>query len=395
MTSWEDLLRHLAEAPRENGTAALQEAADYLFATLTAAGLHVERFEYLGQPLRLRLAGVLALLAGSAYFFLMRAGRARAALATALLLPGLLLAVLDYYVPLPGRLGMTPQSHVVARIDAREAPTQRLLLAAHYDTKTDLLDHVQRAPLELATIPLILLLVVGAVCLRVLRRRAGRSGSPRLRRVASIATWAGPVAGTAYFLTLTAGAFVPGRSPGAIDDGAACAILVRLAQSLAAAPLAQTEVELLFLSGEEAGVHGSWVYAESQFSRPPDLPTALINLELVGASANLAVFGTERFTLRSFRPDARLVALLDELHRRQRGQPLYVFPYPAATDARSFMAHGIPAATLASDLDGHAFIRGMHSTRDSRERLAPSALDSTLELLLAAVRAADERALLR
>ena len=393
MTGWDELLHALAEQPRENGTPGLQDAASYLAAVLQGAGLQVEHIPYMASPWRLRVAGLLVLVGGCAYGLLMRKGRAKAALAVALLVPALLLAELDGYLPLLSWAGTRPQKHLLVRIPSQKPPTQRLILAAHYDTKTDLLDHVERSPIELATVPATLLLVLGAAGLLALQRWPRAPGAlkwgPRLAGVA------GPLLGVAYFLMLTAGAFIPRPSPGALDDGAACALLVRLAQTLAASPLESTEVELLLLSGEEIGVQGSWLYARQRFARPPELPTALLNLEGLGGAENLTVYGIEHFTLRNFRPDPRWVRLLDEVHQERRGRPLYLTPDPVVTDARSFLAHGIPSATLASDLEDHAPFRGMHSARDDRQRVSLPALEGTQEFLLTTVRLMDARGLFR
>jgi hypothetical protein len=393
MTGWDELLHALAELPRENGTPGLQDAASYLVAVLQSAGLQVEQLPYLASPWRLRLAGLLVLVGGCAYGLLMWKGRARAALAVALLVPAVLLAELDGYIPLVSWVGTHPQTHVLARLPPQAPPVQRLILAAHYDTKTDLLDHVERGPIELATIPATLLLVLGAAGLLALQRWPRAPGA--LKWGPRLAGLAGPLLGVAYFLMLTAGAFVPRPSPGALDDGAACALLVRLAQTLATSPLERTEVEILLLSGEEIGVQGSWKYARQRFAHPPELPTALLNLEGLGGAENLTVYGAEHFTLRNFPPDPRLVRLLDEVHQQRQGRPLYVTPEPAVTDARSFLAHGIPSATLASDREDHAPFRGMHSAEDHRQRLSLPALEATLELLLTTVRLADARTLLR
>jgi len=393
MTGWDELLHALTELPRENGTPGLQDAASYLAAVLQGAGLQVEHIPYLASPWRLRVAGLLVLVGGCAYGLLMRKGRARAALAVALLVPAVLLAELDGYIPLVSWVGTRPQTHVLARLPSRAPPVQRLILAAHYDTKTDLLDHVERGPIELASVPATLLLVLGAAGLLALQRWPQAPGA--LRWGPRLVTLAGPLLGAAYFLMLTAGGFVPHPSPGALDDGAACALLVRLAQTLAASPLESTEVEILLLSGEEIGAQGSWEYARQRFARPPELPTALLNLEGLGASENLTVYGVEHFTLRNFPPDPRLVRLLDEVHQQQRGRPLYLTPDPVVTDARSFLAHGIPSATLASDLEDHAPFRGMHSAEDHRQRVSLPALEGTLELLLTTVHLADTRSLLR
>jgi hypothetical protein len=388
MVAWTDLLPRLAEQPRENGTPAIHETAAWLVETLQRMGLDVSTVVYTAHPYRLRLAGVLALLGAVLYAWSLRRRRPLLALLVAVGMPALLLLELDRYVAIVSWIGATPQHHVVARLPA-EQPTQRLILSAHYDTKTDLLDHVARAPIELLGLPVTALMIVAAVWTARRRYRAGP-----LPLVARIAGWTAVVYGLGLFASLTAGMFVRARSPGALDDGAACAVLIRLAERLqAAGPLPHTEVEITLLSGEEIGVHGSWEYARQRFTDPPDLPTAVVNLEFIGAASDLATFGSEKFSLRSFPPDPALLALLDGVHHQQRQKPLHVTWYGAATDARSFLAHGIPAMTLASDLPEHALPRGMHAAPDSPDRIDPEALDSALAYLEAVVRAADQRGL--
>ncbi|MBX3026912.1 M28 family peptidase [bacterium] len=388
MATWGELLPRLTEQPRENGSAALHETAAWLAETLQRLGMEVSTVAYTAHPYRLRLAGVLALLGGLLYAWCLRARRPLLALALAVALPALLLLELDRYVPIVSWIGAVPQHHVVARLPAQQ-PRQRLILAAHYDTKTDLLDHVQRAPIELLGLP-VTVLMIGAAAWAA-RRRYRRGPLPRLARIAA---WAAPLYGLGLFLSLSAGMVVAARSPGALDDGAACATLVRLAERLrAAGPLPRTEVEIALLSGEEIGVQGSWEWARQRFAEAADLPTGVINLEFIGAAPDLAVFGSEKFSLRAFPPDPALLALLDAVHRQQRGKPLYVTWYGAATDARSFLAHGVPALTLSSDLPRHALGRGMHGATDSPDRIYPAALDATLDYLEAAVRAADQRGL--
>lgn len=388
MPAWSELLPRLTAQPRENGSAALKGTAAWLVETLRGMAIDVTTVTYTAHPYRLRAAGILALLGGAAYAWSLRARRPLLALFIALAMPALLLLELERYVPVASWIGATPQQHVVARLPAQRT-TQRLVLSAHYDTKTDLLDHVQRAPIELLGLPVTALMVAAAVW--AARRGERHEALPRLAR---IAMWTAPFYGFALFLSLSAGMFVPSRSPGALDDGAACAVLLRLAERLhAAGPLPRTEVEIALLSGEEIGVEGSWEYARQRFAGDADLPTSVINLEFIGAAPNLAVFGSEKFSLRSFAPDPTLVGLLDAVHRQERGAPLYVTWYGAATDARSFLAHGVPAVTLSSDLPNHALGRGMHGATDAPDRIDPVALDATLAYLDAAVRAADQRGL--
>jgi hypothetical protein len=378
----------LAETPRENGSAALHRAAEFLRGALEAAGLDVTLEAVAAAPYRLRLAGVVILAGMVAYWRLARAGRWRAALATSLLLAVALLAELEFGLPVWGWIGAETQHVVVARVPAR-APEQMLAFAAHYDTKTDLLDHVERAPVDWLGAPLLALLPLGALALRA-AQRGGRVATAA-RRFAGALAWIALAYGGLAFASLSAGAFLPRRSPGALDDGAACAVLVRLASQLAAEPLSRTEVVVWLFPAEEVGVQGSSAFAAAHFAAPPELPTRVVNLEGLGASADHVVISRERFLLRSFAPDAALVAVLDRVHDERFGRPLGALPFGGATDARSLLARGVPAATLMTLDAGTPFVRDLHSARDSRERLDEAALDASLDYLLAVARAVDAR----
>lgn len=385
MNAWQPLLDLLASGPRENGTAALGETTDALLLLLDGMGLRTELFSYIAHPYRLRLAGVVALLGALAYGAAMWRRRGALAFAFALLTPLLLLVELDAYVPVFGWPGAAEQQHIEAVVGPSSF-SQHLIVAAHYDSKTDLLDHVVRAPIEILGLPLTLMMLVAAG----LRWRRGRA--PAATRFERGATIAAVAYGAFSFAALTGGAFVSSRSPGALDDGAACTVLARLGERLAAQPPQRTKVTLLFLSGEEIGVQGSWAYASRRFAEPAVVPTAAINLEFLGASREFAVFKGETFVTESYPPDPYLVRTIDAVHREQLGLPLWTTWYPAATDARSFLAHGIPAMTLLNALPGHALPRGMHSAADNRDRVELGALDAALDLLEGTVRRIDASA---
>jgi len=387
-TSWDSLLDLLASTPRENGTSALAETAIALTALLERLGIPSELIAYVAHPYRLRIAGALALLAGLTYAVALFRRRALLALAVAVLTPALLLLELDAYVPVFGWPGAQVQHHVEGVITP-DVFDQHIIVAAHYDSKTDLLDHVIRAPIEILGLPIALWMVAAALVSWRHRRERQR----RLRRFERGAAVVAALYGVFSFIALTGGAFASTRSPGTLDNGAATAVMVRLGERLIAAPPARTKVSLLFLSGEEIGVQGSWAYAQSRFATPPTVKTAVVNLEFLGAATDFGVFKGETFTTRRYDPDARLVEVFDSVHRAHQGKPLWVTWYSAATDARSFMAHGVPAMTLLNALPGHALPRGMHSPGDDRSRIVVGGLDAALALLEAAIRRLDTEGL--
>ena len=67
MTTWDELLGHLAEVPRENGTAALHHTAIFLQKALEHAGVKAELVAFTAEPYGLRLAGIFALVGGLLY----------------------------------------------------------------------------------------------------------------------------------------------------------------------------------------------------------------------------------------------------------------------------------------------------------------------------------------
>jgi len=387
MIGWNELLGFLAEVPRENGTEAVHRAADFLAQAMATTGAEVIPVPFTAYPYALRIIGVVFVVGAAAYFWLMRAGRGRAVLSLSLLLPVLLTLDSDGYLPVFSFLGgEQAQRHVVGRVPV-ERPEQRLIFTAHYDTKTDLLDHVERAPVELVTPLLTLLMIAGGVAaIPAPRSKRGRG----LKRFGTIVSYAAVVHGLAFFLVLTAGAVVPGKSPGALDNGGSCAVLVRLAGRLARAPgLQRTEVELITFSAEEVGVQGSRAYARARFARPPEIPTYVINLEGMGAAGDLAVLGSERTLLNSYEPDPRIVSLLAAVYREQRGAELEKTWYGGATDGRSFLDVGVPAATLLGREPDEIFLRDLHSAADSRKRVSPAALEAAVELLHGVASRAD------
>jgi hypothetical protein len=367
---FQPLFNALASGPRENGTAELELALQFIESTLKSFGLNVETFQYQGHPFRLRITGFAALLGGFLYSWMLLKSKKRVALLVLLATASMLVLELDYGISILNRFYSVPQHHVVALIPSVEKVTQRIIFSSHVDTKTDALDHVQRAPIDIAT-PILLLLMLAGCFVQRLKRWS---------------LWAGALCGMLLFITLSAGAFVSKRSHGAIDSGAGCMVLLRMAEEIHNRPLSHTEVQFVFFSGEEVGIEGSELWLEGN-----TLPsqTKVINLDGVGASEHLAVFKAERYSVSGYLPDENLISIVSESHTQRTGIPLHRTWYPASTDGRAFLRKGIPALTLTSDLSEHQIQRGMHSSEDSGERILLPALESTVAVLLNAASRID------
>jgi len=245
---------------------------------------------------------------------------------------------------------------------------QEIVLGAHYDTKTEPLDHVARSGLLLVTMAAIGLAVF---CMGT-RRRGGRVWSG----LAALALAAGSA-------QLGAGRFLP-PSHGILDNGAAAAMLVEMAAEYADMPLRRTRLTFAWWAGEEHGAQGS--DAAARLPAGP-LPRSVINLEAVGAGPDLGIALYEWNRLRVMRADPRL-------HRAaMRAGVRHTLAAPVVTDAGSFLARGVAALTLVGLPPGSAVPRRLHSAGDrlpALDRLGVANARATLDRLLRELDAATE-----
>lgn len=382
--------------PRENGSAALGQVAAYLETAARASGAQVSLHEFVCRPYAIRLLGVVSLALAIAIYACLCARRPGWALLLALALPLYLTAENEARFPLLSRIGEMREHNVLVRFPVAQ-PARIVVLGAHYDTKTDLLDHYQRAPIQFLILPMLGITLVFPLTALWRHWRGKPKGRVRL--------WAAvvPLYFAAFFLSTTGGAFVSARSPGALDDGAAVATLLKLAEALGAgAPkLERTQIDIVFFAGEEVGLQGSAHFVGERFGGDPtapgasgghaQTPTYFINIEGWGFGPELSYFTTDRSATHRYPAAPGLVRVLDRAYRRvSGGTGLAPETFPAITDARNFMAVGIPSVTLASR-DGDARVRGLHTAADSRDRIQPGTLDHGLRFLQVALAEIDAR----
>ncbi len=377
----EELLDSLL-VPRANGSEGFFQVASFIETRLRELAPQVELQAFTATPhgFQLLMAGAFVFMLGYADAVAMRRYRLALLLFAAVALT-MLAETEGMWSPVSGLIPLS-ENNIVGTFPGRIGePT--LILSAHYDTATQFGDHVTwyRWGVVAGAAALVAL---GLPLLGLWHRRRGRE-LPHRVALPGAAFVLLPFAAMAVCFSL--GPAVRTPSPGALDNGGSLAVLLRLAERLAERPRdAPTTVKLVFLAAEEERALGSWHYAQTLDRKSP---VAVINLEIVGASQQLAYVSEEPFGMRSYRPSSALVSLVRETARELWGKPLPGRTLPGAmfTDGRSFLAHGIPTVTLMSATDGGP--RHLHSFRDSRERLFVPALDEAVALLEAVVSRVD------
>jgi hypothetical protein len=364
--------------PRPNGSEALTRVASFIEATLREHGAEVTRHTFMATPWGFQLLWSATLLLALAWAVALALRRYELALLPLLAAPALMLVEMEFlWSPVSGLLPRA-EDNVIGTFVGRSGGAT-LIFSAHYDTATHFGDHFDWYRWGMSLAPA-LLLATSLTGWGILRGRVSRSPS-----IAGAALVLVPFVAMAWCFSI--GPLIRAPSPGALDNGGAVVVLLRLAERLAVRTDRPTTVKLVFLAAEEERALGSWEYARTI---DPRAPVAVINLETIGATGPVVYAPEEGFQFRRYPAPGAMIGLASDAARELWGEPLAANPLPAGviTDGRSFLAHDIPAVTLLSRADT-GFPRCLHSARDDRRRLSLPALEKTVDLLAAIVARVD------
>lgn len=188
-------------------------------------------------------------------------------------------------------------------------------------------------------------------------------------------------------LFFTRGSTGSGVVPGAVDNLAACALLVSLARFLVKhEDSIPPDVEIRFLTfgSEEAGLRGSRRYAQRHRSDLERLDARLVNVEMVAHPVITILSSDLHGTVRSA-PD-----LVQELvaAAKSAGVPYRVKSAGpgTATDAAPFSQRGLKAATLFPFQAPQQLVAFYHQSGDRPEVVTLPPLENVMKLALAWIR---------
>jgi acetylornithine deacetylase/succinyl-diaminopimelate desuccinylase-like protein len=366
-----EIMSHLS-IPRPNHCQALAETAAYLKTTLTDWGIPFVVQEFALRPYMQLILGIALLALAVLLLILVIKKRPVAALIVALAIPLLLMAEFEFFVPVVTGIVKKTGENIVVTYTVPN-PARELIFAAHYDSKTDFWDHIQRARVY-RFIPLAIVLgLVVAVFTFFTRRYA-----PLRKKGGAIA--AGILAGVLVvywglvFLGFGGYIFMPDerQSFGAVDNGTSVAALLVLAKDIhdGKVSLGNSNVTIVFTAGEEVTLQGAHWYVRERFGdkRPPELPTTLVNLELVGQNGPMVYWKKDGVFLKYYDADPELSERLGAAWERVAGTTI-VAHESITDDAQRFMAAGIPAITVGNTGEPGLGEGGFHSTKDNFSRV--------------------------
>jgi hypothetical protein len=256
-------------------------------------------------------------------------------------------------------------------------PKQEVIFCAHYDSKTELLDHHQRMfLLKRMNLGIGLTLLLGL-------------WGPFNHWLVGT-TWEKPIFWVGVCLSipmlllawglgvhLTLGRILE-PSHGAVDNGSSCAILLGLAHRLSGSQVFQgdTKISLILFTGEEVNMQGSRAYVRS---RDWPLPAAAVNLEVMAQDGEYIYWEKEGNVFHLVPTSQELNLKISSAVKQVTGQAARPFG-PVNSDGASFLFAGIPTTTIGT-LDTLLGESGFHRPSDNLGRVVMARLPQGVEIL--------------
>jgi acetylornithine deacetylase/succinyl-diaminopimelate desuccinylase-like protein len=366
-----EIMSHLS-IPRPNHSQALTETATYIKTTLTDWGIPFVVQQFPLRPYMQLILGISVLLLAVLLFVLILKKKPVAALIVALAIPLLLVVEFELFIPVVTGIVKKTAENIVVTYTVPN-PARELIFAAHYDSKTDFWDHVQRAKIY-RFIPLAFALGLLLALFTFFTKRYAALKKKGVTAVTLVLAGALVVFWGLVFLGFGGYIFIPSdrQSFGAVDDGTSVAALMVLAKDIhdGKVSLGNSNVTIIFTSGEEVTLQGAHWYIKERFAgdKKPTLPTTLVNLELFGQNGPMVYWKKDGIFLKYYTADPDLVARLGAAWMNVSGTEMESRE-SITDDAQRFMAAGIPAITIGNAGTPGLGEGGFHSTNDNFSRV--------------------------
>ena len=276
-----------------------------------------------------------------------------------------------------GLRGSRKSLNLVGEIGAAAA-SGRVLLSAHYDSKSQLMPVLVRASFFIIGYGLAVLFGIAFIVLGVVFA-AGQAS----------------LGGKAFFLVSLLSPlmmlgllfnFTGNRSPGALDDASGIAVILEVARVLAADPMNNLDVTIAAFGCEEIGLCGSISYLLAHEEELRQRPFYMINYDIPFTSAGKLVLNTA-FELPPVRTCRRLNKLLSETGKEMGIEVSGIYmPVGAGADHMPWVKHGFEATSLVSAASS------IHSSRDTLQKVNREGLRRAGEVSLAVLRRLDQEA---
>jgi hypothetical protein len=279
-------------------------------------------------------------------------------------------------IPLVTWPGKTTGQNILIEFESPH-PSRELVISAHYDSKTELFDHQVRY-FFVRNLPVGIVLAILLGILSPLEKYLPFHWMGAVHLLSILLTIPLLFLVWGLGLNLWLGRSRRNPSQGAVDDGAACAILLSLAQQVVEGhvPLKNTRLTLALFGGEEVNMQGSRAYA---LGREWKIPSAALNLEIMAQDGEYIFWEQDGMSLRLYPTNNELNQAFSDVVLKVTGTTTLPAG-PINSDGYSFIRAGIPVATLGT-YDRKLRGRGLHLPSDNLSRVKLPRLIEGVEIL--------------
>jgi hypothetical protein len=296
------------------------------------------------------------------------------ALVVSLLFFPLLFLEFELFTPIVSGLITKPAENIIVSFSAPDA-VRELVFMAHYDSKTDFWDHIQRAKVY-KWIPHFFALGVLLAIFTFFTKKFSALKNKLVTALTLLVALAIVVYWGLVFLGFGGFVFLPTErdSFGAVDNGTAVVTLLALSKDIndGKVDIGDSNITIILTAGEEVTLQGADFYVKERWGggvATPELPTYLVNLELVAQNGDMVYWKKNGVFLKFYDTDPDLAERLNSAAVEVTGKPMKGVEKYITDDSHRFLEAGIPSITIGHEgIPGMGF-GGFHSPHDNLERV--------------------------
>ncbi len=373
-----EILKHIS-LPRPNHSDTLDKVSRYIQDILTQHDIPFELQHVTIYPYIMLIAGIFCLLLALLFAWCVKKQKTLPGLVFLLAIPFILIFEFEIVKPVVSWIVPKESKNIIVSFPQPHA-THTLVLVAHYDSKTDIFDHVDRAKIYQFIVPGILvgLLVLSGLALS---KKFTLLSKPLLRRFAAIIVVLFIIEWLLVAVAMGGFIFIKQQSHGAIDNASSVVALLGLANNIKKGAVVNKSlnIEIVFTTGEEINLQGAKWYVKKLLANKMAQELSVINLELVGEPGNMVYWQKAGVMLKFYGADSNLKQRLANAYFSVTQKNIGSLP-KITDDSIMFMREGIPAITVGFAQEEYD-VSGLHSIKDNLQRVSMENINTMVKTL--------------
>ncbi|MEJ5362486.1 MAG: M20/M25/M40 family metallo-hydrolase [Spirochaetota bacterium] len=377
-----ELLQHIS-VPRPNHSDSLAKIAKYLQDTLAQHDIPFAIQNVLIYPYKMLIVGLICFIFALIFAWCVKKQKSIGALLSLLAIPLILIFEFELVTPIVSWIIPKESANIIVNFNNPEA-TRTLILIAHYDSKTDIFDHIQRAKIYqfiVSSIAIGLLVVL----IMALSKKFSQLLKPVIKRAVLVLVLLFVFEWLMVAIAMGGFIFVKQQSYGSIDNASSVAALMGLAHNIQQKKVfnKSLNIAIVFTTAEEINMQGAKYYVNDLVKRKKGQNFYAINVELAGEPGNMVYYTKSGVMLGWYPADSHLAKKISDACYNVSKRHIQAMP-KITDDSIMFAKAGIPVVTIGFANEAYS-VSGLHSTRDNLQRVSMENIYTMIKTLGAVI----------